>query len=324
MEPWQRLGTYAAGLAIDSAGARGLVADMHLVVAAGGGERDTRARRGGGLGARLPAAGRGRAAAERAAGERAAADPVPGAALQPARRQHLHRPRRHRLLAHLHGRGGGGRGRGAASPRRGSRRGRGGIALVGGAYVAGRWDMLLIYALGGCSRRGGLGAGGGARRHDPGQRRRVPGAGNALPCGGARREWPRRTGRRRHRLRAADGARTRPAPPPRRWSGRMRALLRPGYAVVSGASGAAGPTEEEAGFLADLRDAGPGARRRCGTRRRRSAIRSRRRSRPTSPSAPSRWRRPRRRLPQVLVTGFGVWRGEALALLEPVREGRRA
>ena len=26
--------------------------------------------------------------------------------------------------------------------------------------------------------------------------------------------------------------------------------------------------------------------------------------------------------PQALVTGFGAWRGEALALLEPVREGR--
>jgi 3-oxoacyl-[acyl-carrier-protein] synthase II len=40
MEPWQRLGTYAAGLAIDDAGARDLVADMDLIVAAGGGERD--------------------------------------------------------------------------------------------------------------------------------------------------------------------------------------------------------------------------------------------------------------------------------------------
>lgn len=40
METWQRLGTYAAGLAIDDAGARGLVADMDLIVAAGGGERD--------------------------------------------------------------------------------------------------------------------------------------------------------------------------------------------------------------------------------------------------------------------------------------------
>src|SRR3712207_5114518 len=39
MEPWQRLGTYAAGLAIDSADARDLVAAMHLVVAAGGGAR---------------------------------------------------------------------------------------------------------------------------------------------------------------------------------------------------------------------------------------------------------------------------------------------
>ncbi|WP_137178777.1 beta-ketoacyl-ACP synthase [Roseomonas sp. AR75] len=40
MEPWQRLGTYTAGLAIDDANARGLVGDMDLIVAAGGGERD--------------------------------------------------------------------------------------------------------------------------------------------------------------------------------------------------------------------------------------------------------------------------------------------
>jgi 3-oxoacyl-[acyl-carrier-protein] synthase II len=43
MEPWQRLGTYAAGLALDAAGAKedaALKSRMHLVVAAGGGERD--------------------------------------------------------------------------------------------------------------------------------------------------------------------------------------------------------------------------------------------------------------------------------------------
>jgi 3-oxoacyl-[acyl-carrier-protein] synthase II len=43
MEPWQRLGVYAAGLALDSAGTKAdasLKAAMHLVVAAGGGERD--------------------------------------------------------------------------------------------------------------------------------------------------------------------------------------------------------------------------------------------------------------------------------------------
>ncbi len=43
MEPWQRLGVYAAGLALDAAGAKAdaaLKGAMHLVVAAGGGERD--------------------------------------------------------------------------------------------------------------------------------------------------------------------------------------------------------------------------------------------------------------------------------------------
>jgi 3-oxoacyl-[acyl-carrier-protein] synthase II len=43
MEPWQRIGTYAAGLALDTANAKGeaaLKSRMHLIVAAGGGERD--------------------------------------------------------------------------------------------------------------------------------------------------------------------------------------------------------------------------------------------------------------------------------------------
>ncbi len=43
MEPWQRIGTYAAGLALDSAGAKGnpeLLGRVDMIVAAGGGERD--------------------------------------------------------------------------------------------------------------------------------------------------------------------------------------------------------------------------------------------------------------------------------------------
>jgi 3-oxoacyl-[acyl-carrier-protein] synthase II len=43
METWQRLGTYAAGLALDDAGAKGdeaLCGEMDMIVAAGGGERD--------------------------------------------------------------------------------------------------------------------------------------------------------------------------------------------------------------------------------------------------------------------------------------------
>ena len=44
MEAWQRIGTYAAGLALDSAGVKGnaeILAHMDMIVAAGGGERDT-------------------------------------------------------------------------------------------------------------------------------------------------------------------------------------------------------------------------------------------------------------------------------------------
>jgi 3-oxoacyl-[acyl-carrier-protein] synthase II len=43
MEPWQRIGTYAAGLALEDAGVKGkadLLANMDMIVAAGGGERD--------------------------------------------------------------------------------------------------------------------------------------------------------------------------------------------------------------------------------------------------------------------------------------------
>src|SRR4029077_7680370 len=54
MEPWQRIGTYAAGLALDSAGAKGntaLLGRMDMIVAAGGGERD---EAGGGASMRAP------------------------------------------------------------------------------------------------------------------------------------------------------------------------------------------------------------------------------------------------------------------------------
>src|ERR1700731_5481244 len=43
MEAWQRIGTYAAGLALESAGIKGnkeILARMDMIVAAGGGERD--------------------------------------------------------------------------------------------------------------------------------------------------------------------------------------------------------------------------------------------------------------------------------------------
>lgn len=43
MEPWQRIGTYAAGLALDNAGLKGVpeqLETLNMIIAAGGGERD--------------------------------------------------------------------------------------------------------------------------------------------------------------------------------------------------------------------------------------------------------------------------------------------
>src|ERR1700748_2858001 len=104
MEPWQRIGTYAAGLALDAAGVKGnkeLLGRMDMIVAAGGGG-------GGGKGGHAgltarPQGGAPRHFSQRTADERPAADAVSRPALKSARRQHLDRARRHRLVAHLHG-----------------------------------------------------------------------------------------------------------------------------------------------------------------------------------------------------------------------------
>ena len=43
MEPWQRIGTYAAGLALENAGLKGVAEQLetlNMIIAAGGGERD--------------------------------------------------------------------------------------------------------------------------------------------------------------------------------------------------------------------------------------------------------------------------------------------
>ncbi len=106
MEAWQRIGTYAAGLALDSAGIKGnaeILDRTDMIVAAGGGERDLavdiailNADAQGQFGAQL---------SQRTTDERSAADAVPGPAFQPARRQHFDRAWRFRHVADLHGRG---------------------------------------------------------------------------------------------------------------------------------------------------------------------------------------------------------------------------
>ena len=147
MEPWQRLGTYAAGLAIDDAGARNLVEDMHLIVAAGGGERDVA------LDEQVAAAlaGPGVPPANDAG---ARLNEMLATGLRPT----LFLAQLSNLLAGnisiVHGVTGSSRTfMGEESAAADALRiaharlseGRGEIALVGGAFAAGRWDMILLY-----------------------------------------------------------------------------------------------------------------------------------------------------------------------------------
>ncbi|NGM23291.1 beta-ketoacyl-ACP synthase [Roseomonas stagni] len=152
MEPWQRLGTYAAGLALDDAGARGLVAEMDLIVAAGGGERDMA------LDESVVAALAPLAPAEAA---RKLNEMLAGG-LRPT----LFLAQLSNLLAGnisiVHGVTGASRTfmgeeqAGADAVRVAAARlaeGRGQAALVGGGFVASRWDLMILYHAGGLLRR---------------------------------------------------------------------------------------------------------------------------------------------------------------------------
>lgn len=153
MEAWQRLGTYAAGLAIDDAGARGLVAEMDLIVAAGGGERDI--------------ALDDQVLAELAPVPAADAAVKLNAMLAGGLRPTLFLAQLSNLLAGnisiVHGVTGASRTfmgeeqAGADAVRIAAARlaeGSSRIALVGGAYSAARWDLLLLYHAGGLLRPG--------------------------------------------------------------------------------------------------------------------------------------------------------------------------
>ena len=155
MEPWQRVGTYAAGLAIDNAGARELVSDMHLVVAAGGGERDI------GVDEAL--------ATEFATMDPATAWPKMNERLATDLRPTLFLAQLSNLLAGnisiVHGVTGSsrtfmGEEQAAADAVRIAAlrlsEGRGGIALVGGAMVSQRWDLMLLYSMGNTLLQGGF------------------------------------------------------------------------------------------------------------------------------------------------------------------------
>lgn len=147
METWQRLGVYAAGLAIDDAGLRERVAEMDLVVAAGGGERDWQ------LDEQILAASPGEVQRHRM--------------LMDGLRPTLFLAQLSNLLAGsisiVHNVAGSSRTllgeeiAGAEAARIAAARiatGTSELGLVGGAFVAERPELLLLYAMGGVLHRG--------------------------------------------------------------------------------------------------------------------------------------------------------------------------
>ncbi|MDO9502911.1 beta-ketoacyl-ACP synthase [Falsiroseomonas sp.] len=326
MEPWQRLGTYAAGLALDDAGARALVGEMDLIVAAGGGERDLA------LDESVLAALAGLPPAEAAT--------QLNALLAGGLRPTLFLAQLSNLLAGnisiVHGVTGASRTfmgeeqAGADAVRIAAARlaeGRGQAALVGGAFVAARWDLMVLYHSAGLLRQGGF-APVFSRAETPGA---IPGTLGAFlvleTAESARARGARGLARimgvaceqaRRH---AADGS----AAAATRAFARL-ALPEAPLTVLSGATGVAGPVAAERDFLAGLgRDItlrAAGSRLGWGVEA----------SFPASlalgalilaegvlPPALEEAEAPLDAPPtDLLVTGFGAWRGEALAHLRAI------
>ena len=253
MEPWQRLGTYAAGLALDMAGLKGdreRLSSMQLIVAAGGGERDYAVDSQ--ILTELPTAtDPGVLLNEKLMGE-----------LRPT----LFLAQLSNLLAGnisiVHGVTGASRtfmGEeqcGVDAVRIAFERiraGQGDSFLVGGSYNAERADSLLIFAMGGFLRRAGFVPVDG-RADDPGF---ILGSGGAFLVLEAREVAEARGATILARLAAVDSRRSKRAP------GAVRASLGAALdaacgaagltpdAVLSGATGAAGITDEECAAIGE-------------------------------------------------------------------------
>ena len=255
MEGWQRIGVFAAGLALDSAGVKGntdLLSRMGMIVAAGGGERDC--------------------AVDSAilSGYPKAANP--GLFLN----QHLLGDLRPTLfLAQLsnllagnisivHGVIGSSRtfmgeeASGADAVRIACARiaaGQGEIMLVGGSYNAQRPDVVLHYQMGGLQCPAPFGpvwarqaSGGGLMLGSVGCFLVIESRAHAVARGAP--VWAHIAAIRTDRCRRLPGQATANA---RAQLGSMAEHYHPAAAaVISGASGVAAPTQEEAAFLAEL------------------------------------------------------------------------
>jgi 3-oxoacyl-[acyl-carrier-protein] synthase II len=329
MEPWQRIGVYAAGLALDSAGVKGhadILGRMDMIVAAGGGERDLAVD--GAILSGLPRAGAKAGEHDRFLNERLMSD------LRPT----LFLAQLSNLLAGnisiVHGVTGSSRtfmgeeSAGVDAVRIALARiaaGQSDITLVGGAQNSERKEMLMLYEFGGFALKGAF--------HPVWGRTAQPGF--ALGSMGAFLV-----------LESSDHARARGAKPFARLAAVLnaRSNRKPGAvtatlaelwamlpavgadcAVISGASGAEPATTEEHTFLerhAEFAVRATGSRIGHGVEPQfamniaLAAMAAERRA--LFPSCDPDERAATGALTRAVVTGVGHWRGEGLALVEAV------
>jgi 3-oxoacyl-[acyl-carrier-protein] synthase II len=324
METWQRMGVFAAGLALDSAGVKGnaeLLSRMGMIVAAGGGERDYTVD------------------AAILSGYPRAANPGAylNAHLLGDLRPTLFLAQLSNLLAGnisiVHGVIGSSRtfmgeeASGADAVRIACARiaaGQGDIMLVGGSYNAQRPDILLHYAMGGLLRQAPFdpiwarqGSGGGMILGSVGCFLVIEGRAHAAARGAA--GFGHIAAIRTDRCRRLPGEATVNARA--QLAAMQMHFERSGAAVISGASGAAAATIEERAFLAELDVPVRATATALGHSIEPSfpanlavaalAVRHGRLFPPLEAAETAMTDR----LKQVLVTSWGHWRGESLALV---------
>ncbi len=326
MEPWQRIGTYAAGLALDSAGVKGkaeLLSRMDMIVAAGGGERDYAVD------------------AEILSALPSATDPGTflNERLMSGLRPTLFLAQLSNLLAGsisiVHGVVGSSRtfmgeessGTDAvriACARIAARQGD--MFLVGGSYNAQRPDVLLHYEMGGLLWKrpfagvwSRLAQGGGMVLGSLGCFLVIESREHAAARGAVALAHIAAIATDRCRRRPGEAT----ANAARQLMTMRQHLQAPHAAVISGASGALAPTREEADFLRDLRLPVRATATAFGHSLEPSfpanlalAALSLSRGRLFGPLEPAETPMTDV-LRQVLVTSWGHWRGEALAVVEP-------
>jgi 3-oxoacyl-[acyl-carrier-protein] synthase II len=331
MEPWQRIGVYAAGLALDSAGVKGntdILDRMDMIVAAGGGERDLNVD--GAILSGLPKAGAEQGDHDRFLNERLMSD------LRPT----LFLAQLSNLLAGnisiVHGVTGSSRtfmgeeSAGIDAVRVAAARiaaGQSEIALVGGAQNAERKEMLMLYAFGGFALKGPF-CPVWERSAQPGFALGTMGAFLVLESAAhaqARRVKPLARLAAVVHAHADRNAFSVKSSLEQLWR-RLPAVQRYGAAYISGATGAEHATTEERAFLHDHPELvvrttgtaiGHGVEPQFAMNIALAAVALERGTLfpPVDPSE-----RPMRGgLTQAVVSAVGHWRGEGLALVEAIR-----